>query len=456
MTNNFKKDDDEEMRELVLAYETSVKEGSHRYFDVDEMEIVIDYYLENTDIEHLEEAVCYAERLFPDATSIRLRRSHLLCTQGLFDKALPILRELVRLEPDNTDVHYALGAIYSTMGQPKKAIQHYLLAAKDKYCLDTIYGNVADEYRNLERLEEAIHYYKKALSVNPTEERSLQNIVFTFDISNRLKDGEKYFSDMVERHPYNHQAWCALGFIYFYLGLYEKAIDAQEYAIAIDKTFYDAYSCIANCHMAMNEPGKAATTLLESIPYAETPELIYSSIGSIYHDIGNLPTAVIYFRKALQIDPNMGDALRGIAFCYDAMGDHGTASTYIERAIDSNPPLAEFHHDAAIIQSCNDIEAAVKHFETALDIDNTHDEYWIDYALFLYALKEYEQSLTLMEAGVESANEPTRFQAVMAACHFMLGHLKAFSEIAITAQEQWDDWKEMFLHLCPDAEPYLP
>lgn len=444
------------MREIVHAYETSMKEGSHRYFDVDEMEIVIDYYLEKTDLEHLEEAVCYAERLFPDATSIRLRRSHLLCSQGLFDKALPILRDLVKLEPDNTDVHYALGAIYGTMGQPKKAIQHYLLAAKDKYCLDTIYGNVADEYRNLDRIEEAIHYYKKSLEVNPAEERSLQNLVFSYDISNRLAEGEKYFNELIEKHPYNYQGWCALGYVHFYQEQYEKSIDAQEYALAINKDFYDAYCCIANCYMAMNEPGKAASKLLEAVHCCDATEQLYCSIGSIYHDIGNLATAVIYFRKALEIDPYHGDALRGIAFCYDAMGDHSTAATYIERAIESNPPLAEYQHDAALIQSYNDIEIAISHFEKALDIDNTHDEYWIDYALFLYALKEYKQALELMEVGIESANDAPRFSVIMAACHFKLGHTKAFSELVLESQSQCEDWNEMLIRICPEVEPYLP
>ncbi len=78
MSDRFKKYEDDEVRETVLAYEAVRASGGSRYFDIDEMEIVIDYYLDQNDIEHLDEAVRYAEQLFPDASSIRLRRVHLL------------------------------------------------------------------------------------------------------------------------------------------------------------------------------------------------------------------------------------------------------------------------------------------------------------------------------------------------------------------------------------------
>ena len=50
-------DFDDEVRELVIDFEATVLRGQSQFFDVDELEIIIDYYLETNDLEPLEAAV---------------------------------------------------------------------------------------------------------------------------------------------------------------------------------------------------------------------------------------------------------------------------------------------------------------------------------------------------------------------------------------------------------------
>lgn len=47
---------DAEVRRLVLAFEGGERSG-RRFFDVDELEIIADYYLEVQDVEGMEKAV---------------------------------------------------------------------------------------------------------------------------------------------------------------------------------------------------------------------------------------------------------------------------------------------------------------------------------------------------------------------------------------------------------------
>lgn len=68
---------DSDVRTLVLAFEEQNVQGA-RFFDVDELAIVADYYLEVNDVEGLAAAVAYGERLFPTSNEIKLRRAHLL------------------------------------------------------------------------------------------------------------------------------------------------------------------------------------------------------------------------------------------------------------------------------------------------------------------------------------------------------------------------------------------
>ena len=455
MSDRFRKYEDDDVRETVLAYESARANGGRRYFDIDEMEIVIDYYLDQNDIEHLEEAVRYAEQLFPDASSIRLRRVHLLCAKGLNENALPILKQLQREEPDNCDVHYAFGVIYGALGQPQQAVRHYLLASKDKHALDVIYGNIADEYRNMMNDAEAIKYYKKALAINYKEDRSIRNLCYTYDQFDRLEDGEAFFSAFVKDHPYSCSGWYALALMYTFMSLYEKAIDAAEFALAIDKTFFDAYVCICNCYAEMHEPGKAASVMLESLPYSDAQEDVYFTIGTVYLDNNNIAAALVYFQKALEVDPYYGDALRGMAGCCSRMGDTHGAIQYIERAMDIVPNMAHYHFDAAhYYDQDGNLEEAEAHFQKAIDLDDAEDLYWTDYGLFLYNQKKYREAVEMLCSGFGRANSTEKLNIVLAACLTRQGELHAARDIILRHNDD-SNWMSYLIEICPEAANLL-
>ena len=111
--------------------------------DVDELTVVADYYLEVRDVEGLEAAVSKGERIYPHNGDIRLRRAQLLGIKGAYGQALRILKQLEQEEPDNTDVFYSLGTLYSLTDNPQASIYYYLKAAADGYELGMIYGIVS-------------------------------------------------------------------------------------------------------------------------------------------------------------------------------------------------------------------------------------------------------------------------------------------------------------------------
>ncbi|MBQ4376409.1 MAG: tetratricopeptide repeat protein [Bacteroidales bacterium] len=454
---------DDDVREIVLDFESSQKSGMRRYYDTDEMEIIIDFYMDMYDMDQVEYAVRYAENLFPESIGIRVRRAILLINKGQHDKALPILQELHRTEPDNTEVLFALGVIYSAMGQPIKSIQAYIAASRDNNSLEIIYYNIAIEYRAMNRDEEAIHYYKKAIAENDEYVDAMHALADTYYDCDRTMDSVQYFLQLAQDKPYNKEAWFLLAEGYHKLSLYEKAIDAAEYARTIDKEFTPAYMIIADCYRDMNQPGKATSILLECKEYSKNPEWIYYLIGTLffYSNPSNIPVAISYYRKAIEIDPCQCDALHDLALCFDSMNDYGTATHYIDRAIDAAPPLAEYHFDAAQIHMHNlDPEKAEEHFKMALDLDNSKDDYWLLYAIFLYASMRYQEAIELLAVGINSTDEQEKYDAIMAACHYKKGEINLFKNIALNYYKDdgtYDQlWMKALMHICPESKDILP
>jgi len=448
-TERFKNYDNE-VKELVLDFEEMQRHDGHRYYDVDQLTIIIDYYLETFDNVQLEKAVLFAESLFPTNNEILLRRSHLLCTKEHFAESLSILEELERQEPNNTDVQYALGAVLSALEKPRKAIQHYLKASSDGYELCTIYANVGDEYVRLGLYSEAVSYYRRAIDANPDEERAVLNLCDSLQNLHKEKQGINFFSQFVESHPYNKAGWFCLGLLYRCEKLYEKAIDAFEFVTTIDNKHYETYMQKAACYYEMQQIPQAITALREGLDYVEDKASINATIGFYYMETGNYVTAVIYLKEALNIDPHNGDNWMAMASCYAGMDEYYAAMDCIDRAFKETPNEPALLIDAARIYAhFNEEEKAIKYFEEGLQLTSYNDRCWTDFADFLIDHNKYDEAIEILNRGITLCDNPFLFNGRLAICYYLTGR-RNFLFNALRACVQ-DDRQASFdlLTLCP-------
>lgn len=407
---------EQHVRELVLSFEKQ-EEGSVKYFDVDQLEVICDYYLEVSDVEGLESAVVYGERLFPSSSAIRLRRAHLYTIQGMYPQALKLLNDMEETEPNNTDVCYALGAVHSILSHPHLSIDYYLKAAKDGYELDMIYGNVADEYYKLGQPAEAIQYYRKSVEVNPDEERSLYNLACTWDEQGQAVEAEAYFSQFVLDHPFSKGAWHSLGCIYNWLSLFEKAADALEYAIAIDKTYYNAYLGLADCYRNLGDLPRAVQALRDATPYSDDRPFLLYSIGRIYFEAGNYHTASTYYHDAIKDDPSCSNAWSDLGRCSEQLGYLDEAAGYYRRAID-------------------------------LDPDN--DAYWLLLADLYVSSSRFPEACALLESARLEANDLFVFDARLVYCYYRLGRRSRLFDLLRKDAVDYGSQYHYLLDLYPD------
>ena len=332
------KDFDPEVREAVLHFEREVN-GSAAFFDVDELLVVIDYYLEVEDFEGLEEAVSCGEGLYPNNRDIRLRRAHCLGVNGQCEEAMRILDQLKSDDPANTDVSFAMGAVYSMMGQPGKAIECYLQASADGFELNMIYGNVADEYYKLGNREKAIRYYRKAIEIRPNDQHVLHNYACTMDEISADEEAIEYIQSVLEQHPYSEWAWYTLGCLYMWLNLYERAADAFKYCLVIDSTLENAYLGLAQSYSSLKQLGTAVQVMRELLDIIDDRARVLYLIGSLYFENGNYHTATVYFRDSIKADERYSNGWRGLGMCSEQQGYYDEAAGYYRHAINVAPDI---------------------------------------------------------------------------------------------------------------------
>ncbi|MBR1550417.1 MAG: tetratricopeptide repeat protein [Bacteroidales bacterium] len=419
---------DDEVRDLVLDFENTVLKGRTQFFDVDEMEIIIDYYFEVNDLKPLERAVEYAEELYPNSTTIRLRRAHLMMSHEQYWMALKVLNQMRQAEPDNTDVAYSLGVANGAVGESEKAIAYFKEAARDGWMLGRVYANMAEEYYKLKDYDSALNFYRKAMESDSCDDITIYNYYDVSYVSGRIEQAEDYLDNYVKKNPYSKEAWYCLGCAYRDLTLYEKAVDAFEFAIAIDKCYVDAYVALSQTQDFMGCTSEAVTTMIRVLDYCDDRAKVYRTIGNLYAREANYDTAMAYFKKAIDDNPNDAEAYAAIALCYMETGDNAMALSSVKRAVllDDTYPMPDSPEGdpevlcaaAMVYDATGDFNKASGFFERLITSNLYTEPQCQIYTQFLYKHKVYDILIFFAEESLEAYPHDTFYSTYLAACYF--------------------------------------
>lgn len=422
--NNF----DDEVRDLVLDFENTVLKGKTQFFDVDEMEIIIDYYFEVYDQKPLERAVEYAEELYPNNTSVRLRRAHLMISHEQYAQALQVLNKMRQAEPDNTDVAYSLGVANGAVGESEKAIAYFKEAARDGWMLGRVYSNMAEEYYKLKDYDAALNFYRKAMESDSCDDVTIYNYYDVCFEAGRIEQAVEYLNTYVKDNPYCKEAWYCLGCAYRDLTLYEKAVDAFEFAIAIDKTYVDAYIALSQTQDYMGRTSEAVTTMIRVLDFYDDHAKVYRTIGNLYAREANYDTAMAYFKKATDENPRDAEAFASLALCYLEMGDKTNALAKVNRAVllDEAEPSADMPNGnpevlcaAGMVYDAVDVfYQASEYFERLIATGLCSEPQCQLYTQFLFKHKVYDILVMFAEESLEVYPHSSFYSTYLAAAYF--------------------------------------
>ena len=129
---------------------------------------------------------------------------------------------------------------------------------------------LADVYDDYEEFDKVFDCLKLILEQDPNNEEALYKICFWTDFTGRNEESIKLHQKIIDDFPYNELAWFNLAAAYQGLKLYEKAIDAYQYAIAIDEKFDYAYRNMGDAYIRLRKYKEAIEVLEKVLELSKT------------------------------------------------------------------------------------------------------------------------------------------------------------------------------------------
>jgi tetratricopeptide (TPR) repeat protein len=289
---------------------------------------------------------------------------------------------------------------------PRKADR---AAAYYHYSLAHMYEEQVAVYGRSELANKAIEEYRLAIDADPTSEYLTAGLAELYAKTGRIRDAVIEAQDILKRDPNNLEAHKLLGRIYLRsLGDQEStssqnmlklAIDQYEQIVKLEPDSVDDHLLLGRLYRLNSDLQKAenefktavklqpeseeavtmlaylyndegdatrATQVLSSMPDAARSAKLYSALGYTYEQQKDYKKAIDAYRRAIELDRDNLDAIRGLA--QNLMNDGQTDAALEQYKIiaDANPEDAQTYlRMAEIYRKAGKFDLAIENLKRA-------------------------------------------------------------------------------------------
>ncbi|MCK4606181.1 MAG: tetratricopeptide repeat protein [candidate division Zixibacteria bacterium] len=168
--------------------------------------------------------------------------------------------------------------------------------------------------------EEAIPYFKRALSLNPVFAAAYTNLGMCYGDMQRHEQAIEVLEIAWGLNPYNSTISTKLGGAYFFCGRYEEAEKALLDAVALDSDLIDPLTGLAFVYEALGRKEAWLGYMTRLADHAEAPTRVFKELGDYYLEREDFEQAGRYYRRGIQ---------------------RGLSSEYIQKLLQKHPQLAQ-------------------------------------------------------------------------------------------------------------------
>ena len=410
----------------VQRYEAMEANREQHFFDVEELEMIIDHYLERNEPRRAEKVLRFAQRLHPASPELTFCEAVVMMALGRLGKALELLDMVEKVEPWNEEVQLHKAGIYSQQRNHRRSVEHYKKALDlAEEGLDEIHLDLAFEYENLEEYEEAITCLKHALELNPENEAVLYELAYCYDLAEADEACITFFRHFTDEHPYSSVSWYNLGNVYAKLERQEESNLALDLALAIDERFSSAYFSKARNMLVAGRYGEAVQCYEETLVFDGPQAITYSFIGECYEKMERFEQALINYDQAIALDPEWVDAWIGRGVVKDMQDKVAEAVQALQHAVRISPehPDAWYYYACALVRAKRNDEAMAA-FMKVNTLEPQNLDGWLDHAQLLLELKGPEAAVRKLQEAAQVHQLNVRFKYRLVSCLLRAGHMQ--------------------------------
>ncbi|MBF0359086.1 MAG: tetratricopeptide repeat protein, partial [Magnetococcales bacterium] len=276
---------------------------------------------------------------------------------GEKDEAVNNLNTALKIEPENSRIKEYLQAILSEEDSRADPLQQGI------------------KFHNSGRIDEAIHWYQKALEKDPENATALSNMGCAQHSTGNFDAAVTSLRKAIAIKENFAEAYNNLGNSLQEQGNIEEAIESYQKAISIKTDFAEAYSNLGNVLQKQLNLGVAVACYQKAILISPNHASYYSNLGSALQKQDRLDEAVVNFRKAIAIRPDYAEAYYNLGDTFHKQAKFEKAITSYHKAIAINSGYAEAYNNLGVtLKEQVKLDEAIASYQKAIAINPNYVE----------------------------------------------------------------------------------
>ncbi len=405
----------------LSKFEMMLKTNSVCFFDSNEFEEIILFYVDNGKFSLAKKALLLGLSQHPASVNLKLINVELLILDDKLDLAEKILDQLQDIEPSNDEIYIQMATIYSKKGNHVKAVealQTALIFAEDEA---EILSMIGMEYLYLDDFDTARFNFAKSIDVEFENYSSLYNVIYCYDMLNQHDEAVNYLIKYIDKEPYSEIAWHQLGRQYYILENYKKAIEAFEYSILIDEDFIGAHLEKAKTLEALFKYEEAIDFYIKTMELDTPTSFAYLRIGKCYEKLKEPQKAIDFYNKTVNEDPLLDKGWLALTDIFIKTKSYHKALIYIKKALSIDEENNLYWHKFAEINlNLNLFEEASQAYYKCIGLQDDRLEVFIALADVLHFLGEFHEAIQVLLDAREIYNEDQDIFYRLGCLHFLV------------------------------------
>ena len=350
---------------------------------------------------------------------------------GNFEKALEFYGKAIKVDPEVSMYYRNRAQLLDKLQRNEEALDDYNKAVElEPIALN--YWKRSEYYKKIEKYQEALIDSKKSLDLYPNDSDYIFQTAYLYSATNQYENAIGLYLNYIDKFGEDASVLNNISLIYQNdIGDLEKALEYRDILINYIESNYDDfilaygtdyvakyYRFRAELYLdELNQPDKALIDFNKSIEISPNSAVNYYNRAFYYDEMSDFDKSLSDFKKAYELDPNDEIYLYMLSTTlYDA-GDYDEALKYYKEYL-------EIEEDDYITASVGEIydqkgqyELALKYYNRAIELDDKDDYYYLLRGN-LYHLKLNNNSNALEDFNKAIELDPEYYQNFLQRAYF--------------------------------------
>jgi tetratricopeptide (TPR) repeat protein len=414
--------EEDDFRQVLERYEDMVERKSSYFFDVEEFELIIDYYLDIRNFKKANEAVEIATKQHPGSGEIIIKHIQIFLETNQPSQAIDKLKEIPEWDMENAEIYLLRGTALAQLGKIPEAEKQFDIAlARTEEDKVEILINISMAFENARKFNLAIKYLRIAFAIEPENLTILYDLGFYYERMHEYATSIEFYNKYLDEDPFSDNVWYNLGVVYYKINQPKKALEAYDYAISVNPTYASAYFNKANIYANDSDFVNAIAVYHDFLSLEEDHVQGWCYLGECYDQIEAYDLALKTYKKVIEIDNTFPEGWFGAGLAYLALGNNSDAVTYLLKAIELDNENSDYwFHLGEAYESTHTIPEAIKCYRQTVLLDAKDEQAWLNLAKIYYNEKNYAFSLEIISEAFETITDDAELFSLEAAAYFRL------------------------------------